>query len=211
LGRRWRLVVFDIPESSRSLRTHLRAFLRDCRFGWLQNSVWISPDPVDAFRQELGETGLVPESLTYFEARPVGGESPAALVNSAWDIARLRRTTPTIGRFSECARIESPAPRPGGFDGLKRNTGPGVASRAAIHFSPWSCNRRVILDRTFGRNGARRSTSSLAPSQWAPKQRPWLRKRRLGGGIGWTGVRTPWDCRRRRHDISVSVSTSRAK
>jgi phenylacetic acid degradation operon negative regulatory protein len=87
----WRLVVFDIPESSRALRTQLRRRLRECRFGWLQNSVWISPHPVDAFRQELGETGLVPESLTYFAARPVGGESPAALVNSAWDFGGLAR------------------------------------------------------------------------------------------------------------------------
>lgn len=87
----WRLVVFDIPESSRALRTQLRRRLRECRFGWLQNSVWISPHPVDAFRQELGETGLVPESLTYFAARSVGGESPGALVNSAWDFSGLAR------------------------------------------------------------------------------------------------------------------------
>ena len=87
----WRLVVFDIPESSRALRTRLRRRLKEFGFGWLQNSVWISPHPVDPFRQRLGELGLVPESLTYFAARPVGGESTAALVSTAWDFARIAK------------------------------------------------------------------------------------------------------------------------
>jgi phenylacetic acid degradation operon negative regulatory protein len=109
----WRLVVFDIPESSRSLRTHLRRLLRNRRFGWLQNSVWISPDPVDAFRQELGETDLVPESLTYFEARPVGGESPAALVNSAWDYCRIAKAYAHYRKILRMRpdRISDPATR----------------------------------------------------------------------------------------------------
>ncbi len=92
-GRRWdgvwRIVAFDIPESAVALRTRLRRRLRDFRFGWLQKSVWISPHPTNAFRQVAGETGVVPESLSYFEARPVGGESTAALVNGAWDFERL--------------------------------------------------------------------------------------------------------------------------
>jgi len=85
----WRLVVFDVPETSTALRTRLRRRLREFRFGWLQNSVWIFPHPVDAFRQAVGELALVPESLAYFEARPVGGETPAALVNGAWDFPRI--------------------------------------------------------------------------------------------------------------------------
>jgi phenylacetic acid degradation operon negative regulatory protein len=92
-GRRWdgvwRIVAFDIPESALALRTRLRRRLRDFRFGWLQKSVWISPHPVDAFHQVLGETGIAPESLSYFEAKPAGGESTAALVNGAWDFTRL--------------------------------------------------------------------------------------------------------------------------
>jgi len=87
----WRIVAFDIPESLERLRAQLRRRLREHRFGWLQNSVWISPRPVDNFRSAVGETGVDPESLTYFEARPAGGESSEALVNGAWDFARLER------------------------------------------------------------------------------------------------------------------------
>ena len=85
----WRIVAFDIPDSVEALRTRLRRRLREHRFGWLQNSVWISPRPVDDFRRTLGEMGIDPESLTYFEARPAGGESSSALVNGAWDFTRL--------------------------------------------------------------------------------------------------------------------------
>jgi phenylacetic acid degradation operon negative regulatory protein len=87
----WRMVVFDVPESSTALRTRLRRRLHEFRFGWLQNSVWISPHPVDAFRQALGELALVPESLAYFEVRPIGGESHTALVEGAWDFPGIIR------------------------------------------------------------------------------------------------------------------------
>ncbi len=86
---RWRIVAFDIPETEASLRARLRRKLHEHRFGWLQNSVWISPDPIDEFRARLSEKSLLPESLTLLEAHPVGGESNEALVTSAWDILAL--------------------------------------------------------------------------------------------------------------------------
>lgn len=41
--RRWRLVIFDIPESKRKLRDQFRNFLRQLGFGQLKSSVWLSP------------------------------------------------------------------------------------------------------------------------------------------------------------------------
>jgi phenylacetic acid degradation operon negative regulatory protein len=87
----WRVVAFDIPDSVEALRTRLRRRLHEHRFGWLQNSVWISPHPAGDFRRALGETGIDPENLIYLDARPVGGESSAALVNGAWDFTRLAK------------------------------------------------------------------------------------------------------------------------
>ena len=52
---------------------------------------WISPHPIEAFRAGLDEAGIAPDSLTYFDARSAGGESPAALVKVAWDFADLAR------------------------------------------------------------------------------------------------------------------------
>ena len=41
--RRWRLVVFDIPERRRSVRIRLRKFMASCGFYRLQDSVWAYP------------------------------------------------------------------------------------------------------------------------------------------------------------------------
>jgi len=89
---RWRIVAFDIPESATALRTRLRRRLHEYRFGWLQNSVWICPDPIDEFRARFSEQHTVPDSLTFFEAGPVGGESHDAIVRSAWDFAALAKS-----------------------------------------------------------------------------------------------------------------------
>ncbi len=85
----WRIVAFDIPETDAKTRAQLRRRLHEHRFGWLQNSVWISPDPVDEFQALLCEKHLLPESLTVLDARPSGGESDEAMATSAWDFAAL--------------------------------------------------------------------------------------------------------------------------
>ena len=44
---KWRLVIFDIPESSREKRDHLRYLLKQNKFCKLQASVFISPYPLN--------------------------------------------------------------------------------------------------------------------------------------------------------------------
>ncbi|MDP1689741.1 MAG: CRISPR-associated endonuclease Cas2 [bacterium] len=41
--RRWRVVIFDIPEHRRSVRVNLRRFMEEYGFVRLQDSVWIYP------------------------------------------------------------------------------------------------------------------------------------------------------------------------
>jgi CRISPR/Cas system-associated endoribonuclease Cas2 len=41
--KKWRVVIFDIPEEIKSSRNYLRRFLIDIGFDKLQNSVWVSP------------------------------------------------------------------------------------------------------------------------------------------------------------------------
>lgn len=58
--RKWRVVIFDIPEESRDLRDRFRKLLKTYNFKKLQNSVFISPY---ALSREaityLKETGLI--------------------------------------------------------------------------------------------------------------------------------------------------------
>jgi DNA-binding transcriptional regulator PaaX len=70
--------------TKRATRTTLRRYLRDKGFGYLQNSVWISPDPLAAEREVLGGGKINVESLILLEARPCAGESDAEMVAGAW-------------------------------------------------------------------------------------------------------------------------------
>lgn len=54
----WKLVIFDIPEKHKYVRTVLRAKLKQLHFKKWQNSIWISPYKMDQeIEQELNELG----------------------------------------------------------------------------------------------------------------------------------------------------------
>ena len=43
----WKLVIFDIPEKQKYVRTVLRAKLKSLHFKKWQNSIWVSPYKLD--------------------------------------------------------------------------------------------------------------------------------------------------------------------
>lgn len=60
---KWRLVIFDIPESKRRLRNTLRQKLKEWGFQYWQKSLWASKkdvaEPLREFIQELGLSDFV--------------------------------------------------------------------------------------------------------------------------------------------------------
>ena len=88
---RWRLVLFDLPESQGSARDRLRHYLRRRGFGYLQNSVWISPNPLEEEKAILAGSHVNVESLIFLEARPCAGETNEEIVAGAWDFGRINR------------------------------------------------------------------------------------------------------------------------
>jgi CRISPR-associated endonuclease Cas2 len=57
---KWRMILFDIPESSRHLRNQLRRLLKQYGYKKLQASVFISPHPLNrAAVSFLEESGLM--------------------------------------------------------------------------------------------------------------------------------------------------------
>jgi DNA-binding transcriptional regulator PaaX len=87
----WRLVVFDVPNAQTRLRNRLRRYLRGQGFGWLQNSLWVSPHPLTTEKTVLTGARVDVESLILLEARPSAGETDAEIVNGAWDFERINR------------------------------------------------------------------------------------------------------------------------
>ncbi len=55
----WKLVIFDIPEKHKYVRTVLRAKLKQLHFKKWQNSIWVSPyaldDEIEAELNDLGK------------------------------------------------------------------------------------------------------------------------------------------------------------
>jgi DNA-binding transcriptional regulator PaaX len=88
---KWRLVLFDVPTGQNARRERLRRYLRDKGFGCVQNSVWITPDPLMEEQQIPGGGKINVESLLLLEARPCAGESDAEIVAGAWDFERINR------------------------------------------------------------------------------------------------------------------------
>ncbi len=87
----WRMVLFDIPEERGTERWKLRRYLRSREFGYLQNSVWISPHPVELERSILEKGKIHAESFTVLEGRPAAGESDMDLVEGAWDFEEINK------------------------------------------------------------------------------------------------------------------------
>jgi phenylacetic acid degradation operon negative regulatory protein len=88
---RWRLVLFDVPESCRARRNQLRRYLKSRGFGYLQNSAWITPDPVKDQRTLLAGGLVDVESMIFLDARPSAGETDAEIVSGAWDFVEVNR------------------------------------------------------------------------------------------------------------------------
>jgi phenylacetic acid degradation operon negative regulatory protein len=86
---KWRMVVFDVPQRRAGERIRLRRSLADRGFGYLQDSVWITPDPLKGERSVLSTAPVDVETLILLEARPCAGESDAQIVAGAWDFEAI--------------------------------------------------------------------------------------------------------------------------
>lgn len=88
-GRRWdgnwRLLTFDLPSTDVVLRQRLYRWLRSHRFGHLQQSVWVSPDPVDETNLPLHRLRFSPENLTVIQGVTSPPGQDRNLVRAAWN------------------------------------------------------------------------------------------------------------------------------
>ena len=85
----WRLVIFDVPVEQNRLRDKFRLYLRKRGFGFLQNSVWTTPDPVEEEREFILKGHANVKQLMVLESSPCGGESDQDIVAAAWDFDQI--------------------------------------------------------------------------------------------------------------------------
>lgn len=106
---RWRIVLFDLPIDEGKLRRQLHRTLRRNHLGYLQDSVWVTPDSALAVRASMGGLKVQPDAFLVMEARPAAGESDAEIVLAAWNFTEINGG---YERYLRLARGARPA-RPG--------------------------------------------------------------------------------------------------
>lgn len=96
----WRLFVFDLPTENHRERSTLIRWLRRNGFGYLQDSVWLSVDPVKGLARCLRGFTENAEAFTVFECRTVRGFSEDALVRGAWLFGEINEGYKVYQKFA---------------------------------------------------------------------------------------------------------------
>lgn len=85
----WRQIVFDLPVAQQRVRSSLVRWLRRHGFGYLQDSVWISPDPIRDVAKALKRYRDDAASFTILECHCARGFTNGSLVKGAWPFDRI--------------------------------------------------------------------------------------------------------------------------
>jgi len=132
---KWRMVLFDVPQSRATERVRLRRSLAERGFGYLQNSVWITPDPLTGEREALGKSQVNVESLILLEARPCAGETDEDIVAGAWNFEAINQ------RYASYVQILERLPRR-----------PIVGEAAAKELQRWFRDERLAWNEVMQRD-----------------------------------------------------------
>lgn len=90
--RKWRIVIFDIPEDKRYIRDRLRIKLKELGFGMIQKSVWISAYPFeDDVRDFLEAKNLEMEVYLFLSDSSFFGDV-TNLIESVWGIEEINES-----------------------------------------------------------------------------------------------------------------------
>ncbi|MCD6539820.1 MAG: CRISPR-associated endonuclease Cas2 [Candidatus Omnitrophica bacterium] len=87
--KKWRLIIYDIPESKRGKRQRLRTFLIDLGFGRVQDSCWVSPYDYSKQIYEFSVEEKILNEICIYEGKFFAGKNIDSLVKELWDLERL--------------------------------------------------------------------------------------------------------------------------
>ncbi len=88
---KWRVVIYDIAEVSRSIRENLRRKLQELGFGMIQKSVWVSPHDIVADFTEYLESKKLTDMVFMFEAKKLLAGDEKELVRKIWPLEEINK------------------------------------------------------------------------------------------------------------------------
>jgi len=84
--KKWRLVIFDIPEEKRKLRDLFRRYLATLGFGKVQRSIWISPHDFSEIIQRYARKSGLSNYIFQITAERFKSLSLDAVIKTFWDL-----------------------------------------------------------------------------------------------------------------------------
>lgn len=87
--RKWRLVIFDIEETARSVREIFRRKLKELGFGMLQKSVWVTPFDFLADFKDFVELKNLSKSVVLIETRSLFVDDERELAEKLWRLSEI--------------------------------------------------------------------------------------------------------------------------
>ncbi len=100
----WRQIIFDIPVAENAARVRLVRWLHQHYFGYLQDSVWITPDPIGKISKTLQSVNRNADMLAILESRCVAASTNMALTMAAWPFPRMMQFYRNYTNFLDAQR-----------------------------------------------------------------------------------------------------------
>lgn len=96
---KWRMIAFDLPASKQPLRRELLGWLRQKRFGKLQDSLWITPCYDPAWEEDLKSLKFDPSGVSFVEGVSFSRSSDSSFVNKSWNFPEINRRHAALIEF----------------------------------------------------------------------------------------------------------------
>ena len=90
--RKWRIVIYDIPEGERYIRDRLRGKLKELGFGMIQKSVWISAYPFEDDMKDFLESKNLEKYAYIFLSDSTFFGDVISLVERVWAIEEFNQS-----------------------------------------------------------------------------------------------------------------------
>ena len=86
---KWRILMYNIPETKRNIRDELRQELIWSGFGSLSNSTWLSPNKLEKQVYNLIDKYDIHDYVNFFISEYEGPANPETLVKKCWNIEEI--------------------------------------------------------------------------------------------------------------------------
>lgn len=86
---KWRILIYDIPESIKHRRESLRQFIRELGFGMVQESCWVSSYDYSDVLYDFLQKKKILDYVCMYEGKFYAGKSIDILVEEVWKLKSL--------------------------------------------------------------------------------------------------------------------------